>query len=105
MILGIIFINWLIAMTGFFWITLFVGFLFNLKEPVDVSKYFRSMFESYRASKLRGLWKGIILTLEYTLGIVLAVLIKSAYYPALYIRKLLGFIMFSKEDNKKEIRD
>lgn len=104
MIFGIPFINWLIAstvITGFEWVVLYLGFLLNLKKPVNISMYFQAMFKSYKASELRGFWKGSILGIEYVIGILLAGLIKSAWYPAQWTRKFIGFVLFS---NKKKDR-
>lgn len=78
------------------WVVLFLGFLFGYRNKIEVNKYFRFMFDSYRKSNVRVIWKSIILGFEYVIGLLFSVLVFSAWYLAKTIRFTLQKIIFSK---------
>lgn len=94
-ILAIILVTW--------WIVLFVGFTVGFREEIDVGKYFRAMILVYKKTELRWLWRAILLILEYTIGLIALVIIKSAWYAAQAVRWTIFKILFSTK-KKKELQ-
>lgn len=92
--IGLSYLTALLGVSLIWWVVLFLGFLFGFKEEVDTSSYFRKMFEGFRSSELRGLWKSIILGIEYVLGLYALVIVKSSWHPAKWIRITIGKIFF-----------
>jgi len=97
MIFGITYFAYLKALgiiMAWVWIVLYFGFVTGSKSSIDISKYFRAMFNGYRNSTLRIGWSSLIFGLEYILGIIIAGFIKSAWYPSIWTRNIIGKILF-----------
>jgi len=82
----------------FFW---FFGFLFGFKTETRVSEYFQIIFKSYRSSRLRIGWSSFLFAFLYVILLLVSIFTKSAYYPAKWLRTLLSFIFFTKENKEK----
>ena len=107
MIFGIALMDWLLAFGFigiFIWIGLYFGFLTGLKSPVDISMYFRAMFRAFNNSELRVFWKYLILSIEYSIGIVVAGFIKSAWYPAQWTRTFIKFALFGQKKEREKLK-
>jgi len=92
--------SWIVAsglIFGVFWSYYFLMFLFNRKKEVKVSKYFQVMFKSFKSSELRIGWSSTIFALMYITGLLVTGFIKSTWYPAQWLRGLLGYIFFSNK--------
>jgi len=83
--------------------TLFTGFIFGLKKPIDTNSYFQAMFNGYRNSKLRWLWKTIIFSFEYIIGIIILFFINVAFYPADTIRNIIKWLFVTPEEPKEDL--
>ena len=100
-IFGIPLANWLAAsalILTILWLFWYIRFVFGKRKEIKVSPYFRGMFEGFKKSGLRVVWKSIIFGLMYLVGLIVTAFIKSAWYPAKYTRKLFKFIFIAKKD-------
>ena len=84
-----------IIISVFVYLLAYIIFLFSNK--IEYKKYFIAMFRGLESSSLRAPWKYSIFGLEYSLGILILVIASIAYYPALYTKKVVKYIIFKEE--------
>lgn len=108
MIFGISIVAWLqaiLVISLVIWIILYLSYLFGVMTEANIGQYFRVMFKGFEKSELRIGWRSIILGVEYISGLVVAALIKSAWYPSQWTKKLIGFVLFSKKKAERLERE
>lgn len=81
-----------------YWVSLYVGFLTGVKKEVQIDKYFQAMFVGFRASKLRLVWKVIILAIEYIIGFYALLVVKTSWKMSMYTKQVTKWIFVTEED-------
>jgi hypothetical protein len=73
--------------------SLFINYTFGFKKE----EYFPTLIRGFRNSSLRSLWKWLYLGITYTIGIIILGWYKSGEIPAIWTKRTLHYIFFTRE--------